>query len=197
MLCDYHQFIGGCIEHAVPKLFSINDSAAEPLHQSKWYCPPSCLLSIPESSEKCAECIIVEAKEKVSLKRKRDNWNVPVKLKAPISLTSPERAKLTLQHYRLENKQLKDEIIVMQKEISQNSVSVDNNLGDHFISIMSGADKSKISPFMKLFWKEQQKYLCSSKTNVRYHPMIIRYCVGLAAKYPAFYDDFGFDEKKQ
>ena len=84
----------------------------------------------------------------------------------------------------------------MQKEISQNSVSVDNNLGDHFISIMSGADKSKISPFMKLFWKEQQKYLCSSKTNVRYHPMIIRYCVGLAAKYPAFYDDFGFDEKK-
>ena len=82
-----HQFIGGCIEHAVPKLFSINDSTAEPLHQSKWYCPPSCLLLIPESSEKCAECIIVEAKEKVSLKRKRDNLNAPAKLKAPISLS--------------------------------------------------------------------------------------------------------------
>ena len=189
------QFIGGCIEHAVPKLFSVSDSAAGPLHQSKWYRPLSCLLLIPESSEKCAECIIVESREKVSLKRKRDNLNAPAKLKAPISFTSPERVKLTLQNYRLENKQLKDEIVIMQKEISQNSVNVDNNLGDDFISIMSGADKSKIPPFMKLFWEEQQKYLSSSKTNVRYHPMIIRYCLGLAAKSPAFYDEIRFDEK--
>ena len=76
---------------------------------------PSFLSSFEESSEKCAECIIVEAKEKVSLKRKRDNLNAPAKLKAPISLTSPERVKLTLQNYRPENKQLKDEIIVILK----------------------------------------------------------------------------------
>ena len=62
----------------------------------------------------------------MSLKRKRDNLNAPAKLKAPISLTSLECVKLTLQNYRLENKQLKDEIIMMQKEISQNSVNVDN-----------------------------------------------------------------------
>ena len=54
---------------------------------------------------------------------------------------------------------------------------------------MSNADNSKIPPFMKFFWEEQQKYLSSSKTGVRYHPMIIRYCLGLAAKYPSFYDD--------
>ena len=62
----------------------------------------------------------------MSLKRKRDNLNAAAKLKAPISLTSLECVKLTLQNYRLENKQLKDEIIMMQKEISQNSVNVDN-----------------------------------------------------------------------
>ena len=42
---------------------------------------------------------------------------------------------------------------------------------------------------MKLFWEEQQKYLSSSsKTSVLYHPMIIRYCLGLAAKSPSVYD---------
>eukprot|EP00794_Sanderia_malayensis_P002699 gene2699-3120_t len=188
-----NQFIGGCIEHSVPKLY---DSTAEnPLHQSKWYRPPSCLLLIPQSSEKCAECIIIESREKQSLKRKRDNLTLPAKLKAPISSTSSERVKLTLQNYRFENKKLKEEIIIMQEEISQNSLKVDNKLSNDFISIMSGTDETKIPPFMKLFWEEQQKYLSSSKTNVRYHPMIIRYCLGLAAKSPAVYDEIRFDEK--
>ena len=44
------------------------------------------------------------------------------------------------------------------------------------------------------FWEEQQKYLSSSKTGVRYHPQIIRYCLGLAAKSPSFYDDIRCDE---
>ena len=48
---------------------------------------------------------------------------------------------------------------------------------------------------MKLFWEEQQKYLSSSKTGVRYHPMIIRYCLGLAAMSPAVYDEIRYDEK--
>ena len=51
-----------------------------------------------------------------SLKRKRDNLTSPARLKAPISFTSPERIKLTLQNYRLENKQLRDEITKMQEE---------------------------------------------------------------------------------
>ena len=41
----------------------------------------------------------------------------------------------------------------------------------------------------------KQKYLFSSKTGVRYHPMIIRYCLGLAAKSPAVYDEIRYDEK--
>ena len=49
---------------------------------------------------------------------------------------------------------------------------------------------------MKLFWEEQQKYLTSSsKTSVRYHPMVIRYCLGLAAKSPADSDEIRYDEK--
>ena len=72
----------------------------------------------------------------------------------------------------------------MQEEIKINSFAVDNNLGEDFVKIMSNTDKSTMPSFM-IFWEEQQKYLSSSKTGVRYHPMIIRYCLGLAAKSPA------------
>ena len=81
----------------------------------------------------------------------------------------------------------------MQEEIKINYFAVDNNLGENFVKIMSNTDKSTMSPFMKLFWEEQQKYL-SSKTGVRYHQLIIRYCLGLAAKSPAVYEEIRYNE---
>ena len=60
---------------------------------------------------------------------------------------------------------------------------------------MSNADKSEVSPFMKFFW-EQQKYInVSCKTSIRYHPMIIQYCLALQAKSAAAYNEIRFDEK--
>ena len=61
--------------------------------------------------------------------------------------------------------------------------------GDDMVTVMSGADQSKVSSFMKFFWEEQQKYLKSSSTGIRYPPMIIRYCLPLEAKSSAAYDD--------
>ena len=58
------------------------------------------------------------------------------------------------------------------------------------------ADESKTS-FMKFFWEEQQKYLKSSSTGIIYHPMIIRYCLSLAAKSSAANDEIRYDEKKK
>ena len=46
---------------------------------------------------------------------------------------------------------------------------------------------------MKLFWDEQQKYLRTSKTGWRYHPMIIKYCLNLAAKLTAAYSELRYD----
>ena len=43
---------------------------------------------------------------------------------------------------------------------------------------------------MKLFWEEQQKYISSSSpTSIRYHPMIIKFCLNLAAKSSSTYKD--------
>ena len=69
-------------------------------------------------------------------------------------------------------------------------------LRDNMVTIMSGADQSKISHFMKFFWEEQQRYLKSSSTGIRYHPIITRYCLSLAAKSSAAYDEIWHYKKR-
>ena len=121
---------------------------------------------------------------------------MPLKPKAPISLTSPERIKVAIQSYRIENKMLKSEIQNLQHEISKSSMKVDDGLSADLIKIMSNVDKSEVSPFMKFFWEEQQKYLnASCKTSIRYHPVIIRYCLALQVKSAAAYNEICYDEK--
>ena len=46
-----------------------------------------------------------------------------------------------------------------------------------------------MTPFMNLFWQQQKKLLKSSATGMRYHPMIIRFCLSLAAKSPSCYEE--------
>ena len=49
---------------------------------------------------------------------------------------------------------------------------------------------------MKLFWEEQQKYVqASSPNSVRYHPMMIKVCLNLAAKLPSTYSDIRYESK--
>ena len=91
-----------------------------------------------------------------SIKRKANSLTMPLKPKAPISLTSPERIKVTIQSYWIENKMLKSEIPNLQQEISKSSIKVDDGLSADLIKIMSSADKLEVSPFMIFFWEEQK-----------------------------------------
>ena len=71
--------------------------------------------------------------------------------------------------------------------------SVQNSV---LILFLSGSDQKDVPPFMKLFWEEQQKYVqSSSKSSIRYHPMIIKYCLNLAAKSSSTYSDLRYDSK--
>ena len=131
------QFISGCIGHSVPKLFLVDSTTLSyPLHQSKWYRAPSCMMLINNCNKICSACIAIASKETSSLKRKRINLNVPVKPKAPISFTSPERVKLTLL----------EEINNFCQEIRSKSLAVDRNLGDDLVKFMSGADQKSAPP---------------------------------------------------
>ena len=121
---------------------------------------------------------------------------IPAKTKAPSSKTSTEHLKLAFQHYWAENKFLKEKFDELQSEIKKLPMEASAELGDDMVTIMSDVDQSKISPFMKFSWEEQHKYLKSPSTGIRYHPMIVRYCLSLAAKSSATYDEFGMMKKQ-
>ena len=130
------------------------------------------------------------------LKKTSDKQLQPAKLNAPVKFTSPERLKLTLQNYRIENKALKSQIGEMQVELESRSLPVSENLNKDLISIMSKSDREKLPPFLKFFWEEQQKYLRTTiKSQIRYHPAIIKYCLSIAAKSSAAYEQLKLDEK--
>ena len=84
-------------------------------------------------------------------KRRSIMLPTPAKLNAPISKTSSERLKLTIQSFRIENRELKEKVMELQQELSKSSLKVSENLGEDLNSIMAGADQRDIPPFMKFF----------------------------------------------
>ena len=92
---------------------------------------------------------------------------IPAKASAPITVTSPERVKLTLQSVKLQCKQQAKRIEEMKNEIIIAWQMVDN-FHDDFKTIFSNQPPEKVPPFMRLFWDEQQKYIQSSSSSVVY-----------------------------
>ena len=181
--------------HNIPlTLKSISNLPLGPLSQSSCIRSNNCLIFV-KSSSLCIFCEKQHNKDQKSMKRKANISSLPVKANAPISLTSPSRLKATIQSFRIENKQLKIELQKMSDEIAKYSVQIGHNLSNDLVTIMANTDKEQISPFMKMFWEEQQKYLSQPKQSVRYHPMVIRYCLGLASKSPSVYNAIRYDEK--
>jgi len=76
----------------------------------------------------------------------------------------------------------------MKKEIKYSSIEIDHALRKD-ITYTIGKSDGNITSFMELFWQEQKKLLRSTNSGVRYHPMIIRYCLSLATKSPACYEE--------
>ena len=81
----------------------------------------------------------------------------------------------------------------MHLEIEKSGQKINETLEDYLIPLYSKEDNNSIPPFMKLFWDKQQKYLRTSKTGRRYHPMIIYYCLNLAAKSTTAYSELRYD----
>ena len=67
--------------------------------------------------------------------------STPAKLNAPISKTSSERLKLTIQSFRIENKELKEKVVKPQQELSKLSLEILENQGeDRKIAVRSAAE---------------------------------------------------------
>ena len=74
----------------------------------------------------------------------------------------------------LECKQTKQELERMKAEIEKGSIKIDQELADDTMS---------------LFWQQQKELMKTGGKNVRYHPMLIRYCLSLAAKSKSTYEE--------
>ena len=62
----------------------------------------------------------------------------------------------------MRNEELEMKSGQLQEKISKASLPVSAGLSNEFKSIISEINQKKISPFIRLFWEEQQKYLQSS-----------------------------------
>ena len=107
---------------------------------------------------------------------------------APLSKTSKVRINLSLQQEWLKCKELEGKLEEMNNEIYLNSVNVTESMNNDLIDIMNNVGKD-IPPFMQLFWQEQKTSLSVTANGIRYHPMIIRFCLSIAAKSPSAYDE--------
>ena len=112
----------------------------------------------------------------------------------PVRFTLSDRIKLTLQQKSLECKQLERQISNMRKALDSDSKKVSSELSSDFQELFWQCNEKEVLSFMKLFWEEQQKYISSSSpTSIRYHPMIIKFCLDSAAKSSSAYKDLQYD----
>ena len=176
------------VNHVIP-LRTDPVSLAEtssPYPRKEYWRDMKCLVLSPS-----ARCVSCTQHLKVSLKMmgvKKKNLEKPAHLNAPISKTAPERIKLTLQQQRLHCANLEAQLADMRDELQRSSVKIDHQLSNDLTEITSSSE-TKLSPFMELFWQQQKKLFSSSPTGVRYHPMLIRFCLSLAAKSPSCYEE--------
>ena len=157
----------------------------------------NCEMFLVNEIDICKPCRDNSLKLKYKNQRKVSKTLEPAKLKAPVSFTSPERLVLTLKQQRLRNKKPEEHIEKMKLEIEASGKHINESFESDLVTLYSKADSKAVPLFMKIFWEEQQKYLIRSKTGWRYHPMIIKLCLALAAKSSSAYSELRYDSEKE
>lgn len=137
------------ITHTIPHKHDINLDNNSPYKEKQYFRVRDCLvLSFDHViCYRCKKLCQDTARVKIKI-------NTLAKLNAPLSATNPKRVILALKQERLVTSTLKKQIERMQREITNNGISIDNGLAGDINTIMND-NKENVSPFMKLFWKQQ------------------------------------------
>ena len=135
----------------------------------------------------CRSCVEFPAKAKKEAALNKNSISPLALLNAPLCYTNPEKVTLALQKERTERKKLECENKLRQAEINRvrnemktSGIKVDAEFESDIQHIMKNNIDNAL-PFMKMFWKEQKKAFEDNKNVSKYHPMIIRFCLWLAA----------------
>ena len=189
---DIQDPVGGTfkfVRHSIPKVIDPLDFESSPAMQVTVYRRHNSCLVLTDADH-CSECQIADSAECKRLSRASRKMKTPVKDQASLRNTSHERLVVTLKEKRLECNQLKRNVDQMKKSIENNSIPVASDLHSDLLSILSGKSLDCF-PMIKIFWEQQQKAMaCGNARQMRWHPMMIRFCLALAIKSPAAYDGF-------
>lgn len=135
------------ISQAIPKSRETLDigeeeslKALSPYESVTFFRVNSCEILIEghyQQEVQCPSCIdhdiITNSQKRVNVKK----LNQPAKLKAPVSVTNPQRIKLTLQQHRLKCSQLENELRKMKEMLKSSNVHVNKSLNIDFINIFN------------------------------------------------------------
>ena len=142
------------------------------------------LLRTDTSCENCKNFVERYNKNDAVIKK---HLNMPAKPNAPLMHTHPNRVRLALQEERVKCNKLTKQVERIQEEIQSKGVELNKDLSSDINQIMI-ENSENITPFMKMFWEQQQKQF-SKGSGARYHPMVIRFCLSLASKSASAYDE--------
>ena len=171
--------------HVVPSILDVTNDI--PFQYTQYYRAPTCYVLLePGTSESCNDCKKFEGRAIQAYKVKTSLQETAVKSRAPLTATSHSRLKATVFSERMKCGLLEEKLREMDKEIQSSSVQLDDELTTDINKIMS-ENLESASPFMTLFWQEQVKYF--KQGSRRFHPMIIRFCLSVAAKSGSAYDE--------
>lgn len=125
--------------HDVPKKFAYenwNSADSSSTHQLEYLRAQNCeILLRLEMVDICMPCNKFRMRTEVEIRRKESSTKTPASLNAPITLTSPDRMKLTVQQHRQTIRQqsqkcgqLEEELKSIRSELERNSCNVTDDL---------------------------------------------------------------------
>ena len=168
------------ISHVVPSRVEYKNNPRTPFNTQVYNRSVQCKVLGDSDSSMCGNCLKVL--NKVSTEPVK-----PLHPNTPLSSVKDKtRLVQSVKDLRKENIKLKKRL---KQEIESKSVTIDSTLAKDLDTIMS-QNEGNISPFMKVFWEEQKKLSgVKSDKGLRYHPMIIRFCLSLHSKSSSSYEE--------
>ena len=146
--------------HAVPLSPDGYRDKSVPYQVSLYIRSADCSMLQASTEDACDSCSKVLASEVKRQNQSTMKKSKPVKDKAPLASCSKEQLIVTVQQQRIQCKELRGKLSAMEKDISYNSITVNEALEKDILDIMGSTDL-KQTPHMELFWRQQKKLLAS------------------------------------
>ena len=133
----------------------------------------------------CKSCAETEKLLKMRLVREKTSVNQPINLKTPLQSVARKRLVAAFKEKRKAVLRLEREKAAILNKLETESVAVSDSLHSSLKGIIK--NETILSPFLKLFWSEQEKAFNRQKGGMRWHPMMVRFAILIHTQSPSVY----------